>query len=170
MRELACRRRLGLTILIGAATPFAQHNVPMSAPQVSESERVATHLRRAIAISVNARRNGNHPFGALLVDDRTNEVVLEAENTVLTTRDITGHAELNLLRQASQTLPRERLEKLTMYTRYRTRARARAVSRSLFFQQKQSTVVSPAQCALVQRSGLASVVLCTRFQRTRSMA
>ncbi len=52
------------------------------------------HLRRAIDLSVAAREHGNHPFGALLVtgDGR----VIEAENTVLTDRDVTGHAEKTL--------------------------------------------------------------------------
>lgn len=59
-------------------------------------------LRRAIAVSVAAVEHGNHPFGALLVDaDGT--VLLEAENTVVTSGDVTGHAETNLVRLASTT-------------------------------------------------------------------
>lgn len=56
------------------------------------------HLRRAIELSILARDHGNHPFGAVLVsaDGR----VLEAENTVLTDRDVTAHAETNLVRLA----------------------------------------------------------------------
>src|SRR6266508_518113 len=45
--------------------------------------------------------NGNHPFGALLVD-ADGKVVLEGENTVLTAQDCTGHAETNLMRMASE--------------------------------------------------------------------
>ena len=59
------------------------------------------HLRRAIELARRARENGNHPFGALLVD-AAGEVVLEAENTVVTERDCTNHAELNLVRAASR--------------------------------------------------------------------
>ena len=44
------------------------------------------HLRRAIQISVDARAHGNHPFGAILVTDDGR--ILEAENTVLTDRDV----------------------------------------------------------------------------------
>lgn len=58
-------------------------------------------LRAAIAVASRARANGNHPFGALLVD-RDGNVLLEAENTVITERDVTGHAELNLVRAAAQ--------------------------------------------------------------------
>ena len=48
-------------------------------------------LRRAIAIAQQARDHGNHPFGALLVDGQ-GSVLLEAENTVVSERDVTGHA------------------------------------------------------------------------------
>ena len=59
--------------------------------------------------------HGNHPFGALLVDENGN-VILQAENTVLTERDCTGHAETNLVRQASQKFSAEALAKCTLYT------------------------------------------------------
>ena len=55
------------------------------------------HMRAAIALSESAVAHGNHPFGALLVD-AAGAVVREAENTVVTGRDVTGHAETNLVR------------------------------------------------------------------------
>ena len=73
------------------------------------------HLRTAIAAAQAARDHGNHPFGAILVDEN-NEVLLEAENTVVTGRDCTGHAETNLMRLASQRFPPEKLELCTLYT------------------------------------------------------
>jgi tRNA(Arg) A34 adenosine deaminase TadA len=69
-------------------------------------------LRRAIAIAASAREHGNHPFGALLVDPE-GAVALEAENTVVTEGDATGHAETNLVRNASR-----KLGDLTGYTLY----------------------------------------------------
>ena len=57
------------------------------------------HLRTAIEVAQKAREHGNHPFGAILVDEN-DRVVLEAENTVVTERDCTGHAETNLMRLA----------------------------------------------------------------------
>ncbi len=57
-------------------------------------------LHQAIAVSRRSRENGNHPFGAILVSS-DGKVLLEAENTVVTTRDATGHAETNLMRIAS---------------------------------------------------------------------
>ncbi|HDH03318.1 MAG TPA: nucleoside deaminase [Actinobacteria bacterium] len=73
------------------------------------------HLRRAISVSVSARANGNHPFGAVLAD-ATGQVVAEAENTVETGRDVTGHAETNLVRIASAQWTPELLASHTLYT------------------------------------------------------
>jgi tRNA(Arg) A34 adenosine deaminase TadA len=72
-------------------------------------------LRAAIRVAQQARDKGNHPFGAILVDDGGN-ILLEAENTVVTERDCTGHAELNLVRLASQQFDRTRLAGCTLYT------------------------------------------------------
>ncbi len=71
-------------------------------------------LRRAIGVARRAREHGNHPFGALLADDQGN-VLLEAENTVITDRDCTGHAELNLMRLASRQYSFEALAHCTLY-------------------------------------------------------
>jgi tRNA(Arg) A34 adenosine deaminase TadA len=76
-----------------------------------EAER---HLLAAIELARRSRANGNHPFGALLVDAKGN-VVLEAENTVLTGRDCTGHAEINLMRMASERFDLEFLSRCTLY-------------------------------------------------------
>lgn len=63
------------------------------------NEQDEAHLRRAIEVSVAARRHGNHPFGAILTD-QAGRVVAEAENTVATDGDVTAHAETNLVRNA----------------------------------------------------------------------
>ncbi len=72
-------------------------------------------LRAAIEVARRSRGHGNHPFGALLVDS-AGTIRLEAENTVVTGRDCTGHAETNLMRQASQSFEREFLAGCTLYT------------------------------------------------------
>jgi tRNA(Arg) A34 adenosine deaminase TadA len=74
-----------------------------------------TYLRRAIELAQLAREHGNHPFGALLVN-QAGEVLLEAENTVVTERDVTGHAETNLVRNASKRFDKNVLETSTLYT------------------------------------------------------
>jgi tRNA(Arg) A34 adenosine deaminase TadA len=73
------------------------------------------HLRTAISIARHARENGNHPFGALLVDEN-NQVLLQAENTVNTEQDVTGHAETNLVRMAAHEYSFDRLAVCTLYT------------------------------------------------------
>jgi len=73
------------------------------------------HLRTAIAVAQAARDHGNLPFGAILVDEN-NQVLLQAENTVVTERDCTGHAETNLIRLASQRFSPETLSTCTLYT------------------------------------------------------
>ena len=73
------------------------------------------HLRRSIEIAESARLHGNHPFGALLVSS-DGEVLAEAENTVVTGPDATGHAELNLVRTASSRFDTEVLSRSTLFT------------------------------------------------------
>ena len=72
-------------------------------------------IQRATEIADKAKQNGNHPFGALLVDEQGN-VLLEAENSVVTENDCTGHAELNLMRAASKKYDRDFLATCTLYT------------------------------------------------------
>jgi tRNA(Arg) A34 adenosine deaminase TadA len=73
------------------------------------------HLRQALTVAQRSRSHGNHPFGAILVDEN-NVVLLEAENTVNTEHDCTGHAETNLVRLASQQFAPEVLRTCTLYT------------------------------------------------------
>jgi tRNA(Arg) A34 adenosine deaminase TadA len=81
---------------------------------VSLGTRDERHLARTIELACRSRQNGNHPFGSLLVAP-DGAVVLEAENTVLTERDWTGHAELNLVRAAGARLRPEELRRHTLY-------------------------------------------------------
>lgn len=71
-------------------------------------------IRRAIAESREAMRAGDMPYGAILVID--GREVLSARNSVLTTADVTAHAELNLVRRACAELASEQLARATMYT------------------------------------------------------
>jgi tRNA(Arg) A34 adenosine deaminase TadA len=58
-------------------------------------------LARAIEVAQIARAGGNHPFGAVL-GAADGQILIEAGNTVVTERDVTGHAELNLVRAAGK--------------------------------------------------------------------
>lgn len=72
------------------------------------------HLKTVISVAWRARENGNHPFGAILVDEH-NQVVLQVENTVITGRDSTGHAETNLVRLATRQFSPDELARCTLY-------------------------------------------------------
>jgi tRNA(Arg) A34 adenosine deaminase TadA len=72
------------------------------------------HLRRAVTVAAEAREHGNHPFGAIIVT--AGGVHLEAENSVLTGSDPTGHAETNLVRLAATVLTPEELATCTLFT------------------------------------------------------
>ena len=77
--------------------------------------REAELLRATFEVALRSRRNGNHPFGALLADEHE-RVVLEAENTLVTEHDCTWHAETNLMRAASRRFSCEDLASFTLYS------------------------------------------------------
>jgi tRNA(Arg) A34 adenosine deaminase TadA len=70
-------------------------------------------MRRCFDLARSAVARGSHPFGALLA--KNGEVVLEARNTVADDGSV-GHAELNLVRNATATLGREALTECSLYT------------------------------------------------------
>lgn len=78
-------------------------------------EQALMLLRRAIGLAAQARARGNHPFGALLADAQ-GRVLLQAENSVVTDRDVTAHAESNLVRLAWRSLDPRRLADCTLFT------------------------------------------------------
>jgi tRNA(Arg) A34 adenosine deaminase TadA len=71
-------------------------------------------VRHALALAGEARRQGNHPFGALLALD--GQVVLSATNSVNTDRDPTAHAETNLVAAAIRQLSRDQIGRAVLYT------------------------------------------------------
>ena len=77
------------------------------------ASRDERHLRRTLELARLARERGNHPFGALLADARGS--VVEAENTLVTNNDWTGHAELNAVRAAGAALGLVDLGAYTLY-------------------------------------------------------
>lgn len=73
-----------------------------------------TYIRTCYRLAEQAVAHGNHPFGALLVHD--GKIILTAENTVATDRDVTAHAEMNLVRAANHAFTPEILSECTLYT------------------------------------------------------
>ena len=70
-------------------------------------------LRETFVLAEQALKAGDAPYGALLAVGGT--VLLHARNTVSTQHDITAHAEMNLIREAWQTLSSETLSQATLY-------------------------------------------------------
>lgn len=75
---------------------------------------IENNLRVSFEAAMRAREKGNHPFGAVLVDEN-GVVALEGENNVVTGMDITGHAETNLVREACKKFDQGFLAKCTLY-------------------------------------------------------
>lgn len=82
----------------------------MSAP----SGRDLEYLREAIRLSECARRKGNMPYGAVLVA-ADGEVLASTENSIVTDRDVTAHAETNAFRSASKRFEARRIAGAAMY-------------------------------------------------------
>lgn len=74
-----------------------------------------TLLLRAVEVSRQAVREGNHPFGSILVDS-AGSVLLEQGNVEVTEADCTGHAETALMRRASKQYDKDFLAKCSLYT------------------------------------------------------
>ena len=74
----------------------------------------ANSLRVAINVARHSREHGNHPFGAILVD-ASGKPLLAAENSVITQKDATAHAEMNLMRGATWKYDTATLKGSTLY-------------------------------------------------------
>jgi tRNA(Arg) A34 adenosine deaminase TadA len=72
-------------------------------------------LRRSFDVARRAMTRGNHPFGAILVDQNRN-VLIETENGYMPAHDGTGHAERLLATQACTTLAADVLRNATLYS------------------------------------------------------
>jgi tRNA(Arg) A34 adenosine deaminase TadA len=93
--------------------PEMNHDYSAEDPRITDLDRA--RLQDAIEIARTSRSNGNHPFGAVLADPEGN-VVLTAENSVVTEDDCTAHAETNLARKAFQAYGAAALAAYTLYT------------------------------------------------------
>jgi tRNA(Arg) A34 adenosine deaminase TadA len=82
---------------------------------LSPSELDAHFLRRSFEVARRAMTHGNHPFGAILVDQHRN-VLIESENGYMPSHDGTAHAERLLASQACTTLSPELLKTATLYS------------------------------------------------------
>ena len=82
---------------------------------LSASERDAHFLRHAFEVARGAVSHGNHPFGAVLVDQAGN-ILIESENGFMPDRDGTAHAERLACTEACTTLSPEVRRQATLYS------------------------------------------------------
>src|SRR5215207_1843456 len=78
-------------------------------------ERDVHFLRQSFDVARRAMTRGNHPFGALLVD-QGGYVLIEAENGYMPSHDGTAHAERLLATQACTTVASDVLRSATLYS------------------------------------------------------
>src|SRR5258706_16482989 len=72
-------------------------------------------LRHSFDVARRAFANGNHPFGAILVD-QNRKVLIETENGYMPAQDATAHAERLLATRACTTLGPDVLKGATLYS------------------------------------------------------
>ena len=72
-------------------------------------------LAHTFDVARRSMSNGNHPFGAILVD-RNRKILIETENGYMPDHDGTAHAERLAATQACRTLSREVLTTATLYS------------------------------------------------------
>lgn len=72
------------------------------------------YIRECIRLAEEAKVNGNHPFGSLLVHD--GNILLRAQNSINTFNDIAQHPESILARSGASQFSPEFLAECTLYT------------------------------------------------------
>ncbi len=82
----------------------------MNAPEAAHEALI----RATFELAMQARQRGDHPFGALLANN--GRILLTAANSVNTGRNVTHHAELNLVSHAWQQFEPDLIAQCTLYT------------------------------------------------------
>ena len=80
-----------------------------------QAERDEIYLHCSFDAARRAMANGNHPFGAVLVD-AGGQLLLEAENAFMPSHDGTAHAERLLCTEAAIAFPADVLAGSTLYS------------------------------------------------------
>jgi tRNA(Arg) A34 adenosine deaminase TadA len=82
---------------------------------LTQSQLDEHFLRHSFDVARQSMTNGNHPFGAILVD-RDQKILLETENGYMPARDGTAHAERVLATLACRTIEASVLAEATIYS------------------------------------------------------
>ncbi len=78
-----------------------------------QGKRDEFFMAQALDLARSAVRHGNYPFGAILV--KGGRVVVRAENTAITDRTVSHHAEINAVDKAFRDLGIKTLKGYTLY-------------------------------------------------------
>ncbi|WP_082957042.1 MULTISPECIES: tRNA adenosine(34) deaminase TadA [unclassified Vibrio] len=84
-----------------------------SVTEIAFTEQDKLFMQKAIQLAHNAELEGEVPVGAVLVKD--NEIIATGWNRCIGKHDATAHAEIQVLRQAGETLQNYRLLDTTLY-------------------------------------------------------
>jgi tRNA(Arg) A34 adenosine deaminase TadA len=82
----------------------------------AEIETEINFMEKACNIAFNSVNNNGGPFGCVIVNNLTNEIISEGNNNVTKTNDPTAHAEIVAIRNACKTLNTYILENCTIYS------------------------------------------------------
>ncbi len=82
-----------------------------SKPEFNEQDEY--FMRQAMKLAAQAEEQGEVPVGAILVKD--GEIIAQGWNRSITNHDATAHAEMQVLREAGETLQNYRLLDTTLY-------------------------------------------------------
>lgn len=90
--------------------------MPAPAPEPPPSTQDLALLRRAIELSAQSRRDGRHPFAALVADAQGRVIAEAGNNSMPPAGDPTQHGELRAAAAAARALAPEQLARCTLYT------------------------------------------------------
>ena len=76
----------------------------------------SSFLEEACKLAINSVRNNGGPFGCVIVDSKTNEILASGNNIVTKSFDPTAHAEIVAIRNTCQKLKTHDLANCTLYT------------------------------------------------------
>jgi tRNA(Arg) A34 adenosine deaminase TadA len=89
-------------------------HIPLESAKLNERDMAL--LRAAIELADESRRNGRHPFAAIVADEDGNIVASAGNNSMPPEGDPTQHAELVAAAKAARELSPEQLARCTLYT------------------------------------------------------
>jgi tRNA(Arg) A34 adenosine deaminase TadA len=95
----------------------SEHGIPEpNIPATAVTDQDLQFLRRAIELAREARSDGRHPFGCVIVNERGEIVVESRNNAVRPGGEPTQHAELVACSAAGRLLTESELARCTLYT------------------------------------------------------